>query len=263
MPRSRAVIVTNQDHADGVRARFGRSAVLVPLAPNVETDPAAGPGPDTVARRDLRERLGAPADAAVVAFFGFVHPVKGVRYLLAALADIRRERPGTRLVVVGGFASRALPEREAAAFRQELAARAAALGVAGAVTFTGYLPAGEVSAILAGADACALPFTAGVTTKSGALLTALARGLPTVVTAADPPDPALVDGREAVVVRGVRDPAPLAAGLRRVLGDPALRARLAAGGRAFARRRTWAATAAAHARLYADVLAGPTSGRPR
>jgi len=263
VPRSRALVVTNDDHAASLRARLGRSAALIPLAPNVDLGPAAGLGPEQAAHRRLRERLGAPPEAAVVVFFGFVHPVKGVRYLLEALATVRRERPETRLVVVGGFASRALPDREAAAFRRELEAWAEALGIAPAVTFTGYRPAAEVSAILAGADVCVLPLTAGVTTKSGALLTALAHGLPTVVTAADPPDPALADGREAVVVRGVRDPAPVAAGLRRVLGDPTLRDRLAAGGREFARRRTWAATAAAHTRLYADVLAGPTSGRPR
>jgi hypothetical protein len=40
----------------------------------------------------------------------------------------------------------------------------------------------EVSALLHAADAAVLPFTAGVTGKSGALLAALGHGVPTAVT---------------------------------------------------------------------------------
>ncbi|WP_345033548.1 glycosyltransferase [Kutzneria kofuensis] len=88
-------------------------------------------------------------------------------------------------MVVGGFESLAMPPDEAAAYRAELEALADER-----VEFTGHLPVHEVSAVLHGADVAVLPFTAGVTTKSGALLTVLAHGLPTVVT--DAGDPELV-----------------------------------------------------------------------
>lgn len=81
----------------------------------------------------------------------------------------------------------------------------------------------------------------------------MAHGVPTVVTAADPPDPDLVDGRTAVVVPGVRDPAGLAAGIRRVLGDARLRAAVTAGGRALVAARGWPAVADAHLRLYGGL----------
>jgi glycosyltransferase involved in cell wall biosynthesis len=90
-----------------------------------------------------------------VAFFGFVHPVKGTRQLIEAV----RRMAGLRLVVVGGFTSLALPPAEAEAYRAELADDR--------VEFTGHLPAEEVSAVLRGADVVVLPFTAGVTAKSG------------------------------------------------------------------------------------------------
>lgn len=246
-PRSAELVVTDAGHAAAVTARLARRPRVLPLGPNVlPTDaPAAG------ARAELRARLGLRPDARVLAFFGFVHPVKGVRYLLDALAELRRA--DVHLVVAGGFTSLALPAAEAAAFRLELEKHAADRGVAAAVTWTGHRPAAEVSRLLHGADAAVLPFTAGVTAKSGALLAAWAHRLPVVATAAAEPDPAVADGRTAVLVDRVRDSSALAAGLRRLLGDPALARRVAAGGAAVAEGRSWSAVAAAHAEVYAGA----------
>jgi glycosyltransferase involved in cell wall biosynthesis len=246
VPASRAVVVTNPDHGAEVRRRTGRRPVLIPIAPNVD---GAGAAPD---RAGTRRRYG--GDFLLV-FFGFVHPVKGVRYLLDALPALRTIRPGLRLVVAGGFTSQALPEGEARAFRRELEARSARRGVADAVTFTGYLPAPEVSALLAAADAAVLPFTAGVSAKSGALLAALAHGVPTAVTVPDEPDPRLRDGDNVAAIPIRRDAAAIAVTLRRLLVDPALRERLAAGGRVLAAGHTWPAVARAHLDLYRRVVA--------
>jgi glycosyltransferase involved in cell wall biosynthesis len=189
-----------------------------------------------------------------VAFFGFAHPVKGLRYLVEAVAALRREGRDVHLLVLGGFTSLALPADEAAAFRAELEAHVRACDVGAHVTITGHRPAAEVSAALHASDMAAFPFTAGATTKSGALLSAFAHGLPVLVTPADPPDPELVDGASVVVAPRVRDPGALAAGLRRLLDDAALRTRVARGGAALAVDRTWDRVAAAHADLYAGVL---------
>ena len=63
-----AVVTTNAGHAATVAARLGRTAVTVPLAPNVpdcgELAIAPGSGPGS----------GCPADAEVVAFFGSSTP---------------------------------------------------------------------------------------------------------------------------------------------------------------------------------------------
>jgi len=198
VPSASAVIVTNPEHAAQIRARTGRAAVEVPLAANV-TDHGATPED----RRRIRDELGLAPDDLLLAFFGFVHPVKGMRYLLEALAVTRTRRPGTRLLVIGGFTSQALPEHEARAFRAELDRLAHRYGVADAVTFTGYLPAPAASRMLHAADVAVLPYTAGVTAKSGALLTVLAHGLPTAVTVPGERDrPAGPDRRD-----GLRGPA--------------------------------------------------------
>lgn len=243
-PRSAALVTTNAGHAGTLERRLARRAVEIPLAPNVVPVPGVG---------DARERLGVPPGATVVAFFGFVHPVKGLRHLVDALATLRAEGRDLHLLVLGGFTSLALPEPEARAFRAELEGRIAADGVTPHVTITGHLPPPDVSAALAASDLAAFPFTAGATTKSGALLSAFAHGLPTLVTAADPPDPLLVDGDTVVVAPRVRDATSLAEGLRRLLDDESLRERVAKGGAALAADRTWPRIAQAHADLYARV----------
>jgi glycosyltransferase involved in cell wall biosynthesis len=193
---------------------------------------------------------GQPATTGpVLAFFGYVHPVKGVRYLIEAVAVLAARHPGLRLVVVGGFTSRALPEHEARRFRDELVACARRHGVAGRVEFTGYLPATEASARLAAADVGVLPFTDGVTTKSGSLLTMFAHGLPTVATR---PGPDL--GDLVYAVDQVRDTAALAGAIDAVLSDRRLADRLGSAGARFAADRSWGRVAAAHRRWYAEVL---------
>lgn len=237
LPASSAVVVTNATHAAAVRERLDRPPDVIPLAPNV----CGRPG-------------GRARDGSTLVFFGYVHPVKGVRYLIEAVALVRRRHPRVRLLVVGGFTSLALPEPEAEAFRAELAAHARQCGVADRVAFTGYLPADEVSALLDAADVGVLPFTHGVTGKSGALLTLLGHGLPTVVTAA--PETELVDGEQVRLVRATRDSAALAEAIEDVLGDPSLRSRLAAGAAEYVAGRDWARVAVDHRALYERVLGG-------
>ena len=244
-PASAVLVTTNAGHASAVSRRLGRDAVTVPLAPNVP-DCGAGGG-----RAAVRARLGVPVDAEVVAFFGFVHPVKGLRYLIEAVARLRARHERLHLLVLGGFTSLALPADEACAFRDELTAWIGACGATDHVTITGHLEAAQVSAALHAADVAAFPFTAGATLKSGALLSAFAHRLPTIVTAADPPDPGLVDGETVVVARRVRDSGALADALGRLLDDPALQTRVAAGGAGLAADRSWPRIASQHQKVYA------------
>ena len=255
-PAGGATVVTNPGHAGVLADRLGIDAVTISLAPNVP-DLGGGPG-----RAQVHRRLGVPVDAEVIGFFGFVHPVKGVRYLIEALATLRAAgRDRLHLLVLGGFASLALPAAEAAAFRAELTGLAHGHGVAEHVTWTGHRRAAVISAALNACDLAVFPFTAGATTKSGALLSAFAHRLPTVVTVADPPDPELVDGRTVVVAPRVRSSAALVAAIGRLLDDPRCAPRVAAGGAAISAERTWPRIADAHRALYRDVLsAGPVPG---
>lgn len=249
VPSGRAVIVTNPAHGRQVLRRTGKRAVEIPLAPNV-----VGGGPDPQARGRVRRRLGLPAESFLVVFFGFVHPVKGVRYVLEALPSLLAQRPDLHFAVVGGFTSAALPELQALAFRAELDRLAEGYGVGSAVSFTGHLPASAVSEVLRAADAAVLPFTTGVSLKSGALLAALAHGVPTAATLTDDPDPLLTDGDTVAVIARPRDATAITGTLGRLLVDEDLRRRLSAGGAALAEGRSWSRVAAAHRALYDEVL---------
>jgi glycosyltransferase involved in cell wall biosynthesis len=247
VPRSAAVVTTNAEHERALHERFPATPVhRLPIPPNV----TVVPGTDRAA---TRARWSVPDDAEVVAFFGFVHPVKGLRHLVDALARLADTHPRLHLVIIGGFTSLALPADEAAAFHDELTGQVAAAGVADRVTITGHLPAPEVSAALAAADLAAFPFTAGATTKSGALLAALDHGLPTIVTRRPDQgaDGELVDGRTVVVAPAVRDADVLVTALRRLLDDPVLAKAVGDAGRELLAGRDWDTLAARHRDIYA------------
>ena len=250
VPGSDAVVSTNSAHAAVLRQRLRREPVVVPIGPNVDD---AGDDP-VRARREVGRRYGLPPEARLVVHFGFVHPVKGVRYLVEALPALRRRSGDVRLVVAGGFTSLALPQDEAAEFRRELERRAHAAGVAPYVTFTDHLPAREVSRLLRAADVVALPMTAGVTTKSGALVAALHHGAAVAATVPDEPDRELVDGETVVAIRTRRDAAAVVDAVGRLLDDDRLRASVARRGRRLARARSWDAAARAHLDVYTGVV---------
>ena len=188
-PRSRALVVTNEGHAGLVRTRLHREPTLIPIGPNV---PGPVPGrrrrPGRVRDR-VRSRLGLADGVPLLVFFGFVHPVKGVRELIDATALLRDAGVDVHVEVAGGFASLALPGEEARSFRAEVEQRIADRGVGDRVRLTGWVDGAEVSELLSAADAVVLPFTAGVTTKSGSLLAALEHGAPVLATVADDPRP--------------------------------------------------------------------------
>ncbi|MCU1691329.1 MAG: putative glycosyl transferase [Frankiales bacterium] len=241
VPASRGVVATNPAHAQVLRERLRVQPRVVPIGPNVDRVPAD--------RAATRRRHDLPEGAPVAVFFGFVHPVKGVRWLLGAVAALRAStHPDLHLVVAGGFDSLALPGQEARDFEAEVRQQVSDLGLDDAVRITGWVEAEEVSALLQASDVAALPFTHGLTTKSGSLLAVLDHDLPLVGTRGEGTTPEL----EAAGWLGpVRESEVLADNLRRALAEGPRPA-----ARALADAHAWDAAAKAHAELYAEVLAG-------
>ncbi|HEY7172643.1 MAG TPA: glycosyltransferase family 4 protein [Vicinamibacterales bacterium] len=174
-----------------------------------------------------------------------VNAGKGHAILMRALAAI--EPAGWRLTCVGSLA------RDAAEAAR-ITALVPALRLADRVTFTGELDGPAVDAAYAGADVFVLPTRHE--TFGMAVAEAIAHGLPVVSTPAGAIAEIAGDGA-LLVPPG--DVAALSAALARVIAEPALRDRLAAGARA-ARQRlpSWDAaldrmcavlTAAAHGRV--------------
>ncbi|KAB8145111.1 glycosyltransferase [Chloroflexia bacterium SDU3-3] len=241
-----AAILTNEaDLAQAQRYRPPprRPAALIPIGSNIPTAL-----PDGYEREAWRRQLGLADDEVLVAYFGLMGRSKGVDTLVEALALLP---PHIRLLVIGGEAS----APQDVAYAAEVRARIAALGLGGRVQITGQLPEHEVAAHLRAADMAALPFADGASFRRGSLLAALAHGAPVVTTAPQAAGGALrplVEGESALLVPPDQ-PAPLAQAILRLAGDPALRARLAEGGRQLAAQFSWEHIAQQHEQLYQQL----------
>jgi glycosyltransferase involved in cell wall biosynthesis len=134
------------------------------------------------------------------------------------------------------------------------------LGVADRVEFRGPVPHDRVPALLRSADAVACvpwyePF--GIVA-----LEAMACGVPVVATAVGGLMETVVDGVSGLLVPPMA-PEALAASLRALLDDDALRSRLSAGGRArVVARFTWRRAAESLVDLYERILTDPVDAVP-
>ncbi len=130
----------------------GRRLRFMPTAPTL---PRATRSPERV--RAVRERFRA-GGRALVAYFGYLHPSRGVHQLFR-IAD-----PSAHcLVIVGGRF------RDAAGYFDEVTARAGETDWRGACVVTGFLPEADAAEILACADAVVLPYERGTETGNSSV----------------------------------------------------------------------------------------------
>jgi glycosyltransferase involved in cell wall biosynthesis len=260
---SDAAVFTDQDDwaAAGAVRRPGR--YWIPIGSNLAVAPPAG-----YDRRRWRAQAGADDATFLVVHLGFLNRSKGLETLLDAVVRLRGEGRRVRLLLVGAEVGASDPANRA--YAGELERRLGVLALSGLVERLPLVPPAIASAYLLAADAAAFPFRDGASLRRGSLLAALAHGLPTVSTRAprarrdapwnpatslgfSPPSVALRD-EETLLLVPPGDSAALAAALARLADDPALRARLAAGGQVLADALSWPRIAEAHRTLYAALL---------
>lgn len=190
----------------------------------------------------VRRRIGL-GQRPMVLSLGHVIPLRDRLALVRAMPAMLAARPDIAVVVVG----QVYDDR----FQHE----AARLGVDHALVVTGAVPKHDVPSYAAAADVEAHDLQGlGFGTAS---LEMLAAGVPVVTTAAPDnyPTARLVDGEHVVLARP-DDPADIARGFLRVLGDPDLRARLRTGGpELVAKRFSMESVTAEHLELYARTIA--------
>jgi glycosyltransferase involved in cell wall biosynthesis len=180
--------------------------------------------PSRVDRQAARAKLGlVPGDVAV----GIVARVQAHRrfeLLIEAHARVVAEHPGLRLVVIG----------RGTQIRQLLLDPVEQRGLGGSVLTTGYLAGEEYPAALCALDAC-LFLVPGSDGTCRALREQTAMGLPALVTPRPPLPDIVEEGSSGFVVQESVE--GLAGGLRRLVADRDLRARLREGALDAARRR--------------------------
>lgn len=170
-------------------------------------------------------------------------PLKGLVHLVEALAKARTEHPEAHLVVVG----RRPTEGPVAAALERY-------GVAGAVEFVKGISDAELADLVRGAEiACVPSLYEGFSLPAAE---AMATGTPLVATTGGAiPEVAGRDGETCLAVPP-GDAGALAAALGRLLGDPALRDRLGAAGRARVLRHfTWERAARGTVEHYRAAIA--------
>ncbi len=212
--------VSDEEAADARRLGIARRAVPVGNG----RDPALF-RPDPAARARLRAAMGVPPERAVVVAASRLVRHKGYPELLAAMAQL----PQAELWVVG--------ERLATDRGADMGAL---LDGAPRVRRLGYRT--DIPAILAAADIFALPSHFEGLPMS--VIEAMLTGLPVVATAIRGPREQVMDGVTGLLVPPATV-APLAAALRRLIADPALRAAMGAAGRERAAARYDEATVVA------------------
>lgn len=176
-------------------------------------------------RRAQREELGLPPQGKLILFVAaFFSADKCPDVLFEAWTRIAEERPSV-LVFIG--ATRSDYFESDAALAERIRHRASELGLSSRLVFVEHAPA--IERYYRASDVCVLPSIREGLSKT--LLEAMATGLPSIATRlSGSTDWLIEDGVNGCLVP-LRDPAALAAALRRVLSDDRLAAALGAAAR--------------------------------
>ncbi len=206
----RIVVVADRDCEVGLRHGIGRPEQYAVVRSGVDLGTFASAF-DARSRAEARRRLGLPLEAPVVGAVTRLAPVKDPANLIRAFAVVLDTRPAARLVLVGDGPLRA-----------ECEALVARLGMAERVHFAGVRR--DVADLMAAFDVTALSSVDEGLPRT--VLESMAAGVPVVATRVGGVPEVVVDGATGVLVPSA-DAAALAAGLGRVLDDPAWSAGLA------------------------------------
>ena len=216
-----AVVVASRAVAERQR-RMPRSPPIRLIPPGIDLGRPPRTPPEL-----LREQHGIPAGAPLIGIVGRLDRWKGHPLFLRAAALARQRRPDLRFAVIGGAQA-----GEDESFARGLHDRAAELGIADAVTFTGQ--SDDAPGWMRALD---VVVNASDHEPFGLVVVeALQAGRP-VVALADGGPADIVDHGETGLLVDRADPALLADALVRLADDPGERARMGARGRVVAAER--------------------------
>jgi len=208
-------VVVNAIAVKQVLLRQGYDPSRISVVPNgIDTTPFQ----NMCATGALRRELGIPERARLVVAVCRLNRLKGIEYFLDAAALLLRRFPDVRYLVVGDSISQA--------YRDELQARAASLGLGECVRFTGFR--GDVPALLSEASVSVLPsLSEGL---SNVVLETMAAGVPVVATSVGGTPEMVEEGVTGMLV-APRDSVALAGAIGAMLADPARAAVIGRAGR--------------------------------
>jgi len=236
VPRADAVIGDGWD-ADNFERALGRPLVEIPGGVNSALFRPLGP--EIRARR--RDALGL-VDREVLLFVGRFVPLKNLPMLIAAFAQVKRERPNAMLVMAGE-----------GALEDQIRAQVRSLGLERDVLFLGQVAHDELPALYAAADVVLL--SSSFDNSPNAVLEASACERPVVATRVGGVPRYVTDGENGLLADG-GDAAGFACAAIRLLDAPDERRAMGeAGRRRVVERHDWRTSAEKLLALYESLLA--------
>ena len=187
--------------------------------------------------------------------FGFMNATKGIDTLTEALAV--GNGLNVRLLIVGGRTGSSDPTNVAYANEIDRLIEQRALQTR--IQWTGFVDDPQVSAALSACDIIALPYKDGVSLRRGTFMAALTHGCAIITTQPQVKLPELKDHVNVLLVPA-NSPQHLAAGIRELAENPALRTQLQSNARALAANFTWDRIATRTAEFYQQVIGQARSG---
>ncbi len=238
--RAAAIIAVSACTRDDLIAHYGTPPEKITVIYEAAASHFAPPSPERIAA--VRAQYGLPERTLITV--GTIEPRKNLSRLVEALAILRRDDPGLRLVVAGAVGW--LAEGFFAALAQH--------GQAEAVIQPGYVPDADLPALIGGATAAVIP---SLYEGFGLpVLEAMACGTPVACSATS--SLGEIAG-EAALTFDPADTGAMVATLRALLADPALRADLRARGLRRAAQFSWRKAARETWAVY-ERIAGDQGG---
>ncbi len=227
---SAGVITTNQE--DDLRLRDLPNRRIIPIGSSIPY--SHGDDAEPAIRR---WRAICDAESFVLGHFGFVKEIKGIDYLLDAMARLRADGHDLRLVFIGGRHN-TVDTSEDDAYVATLDGRIQQHGLKDAVTRTGYLPDNEVAACFGAVDLMVLPFTDGASYRRSSLIAAIHCRRAILTTEPSAPIDTFIHGENMWLVPP-RSTAALQAAILALMRDRAQLERLRTGAAALSAHFDW------------------------
>lgn len=238
------ILVVSKLWQDRLKADLGVEAAIVTNGVRPERFAVSLDG-DRLA--ELRRRVGAESRFLYLTVGG-IEPRKGSRFLIQALAKVKASRRNSPvLAVVGGHSFQDYRE-----YREDVLSSLQGLGLelGNDLILLGTVTEKELAEWFAAADGFVFP---SVNEGWGlAILEAAGAGLPVVASDIEVFREFLVHEEDAILTT-VGEPDSLAAGMARLIDEPATTRRLRKHGPALAARYTWNTTAAQHIAIYESI----------
>lgn len=181
----------------------------------------------------------------IITFFGFIWRGKNIENLIQAQRSLLNDGLPTQLLVIGDIV-----EKD---YHAELLALARELNIAERVHFTGACDDETISLMLQAADVCVLPFSKGVTSGHGTILTAIQHELPVVTTTPASGAADYFIHRHNIMLVPIGDQEQLEAAVKEVLQSADLREKIKTNVKDLAARFDWTTIAQLHLDMYRDV----------